>query len=91
MQPHETRNQTTPGKPATVMYVANASHIGGGNRSLMDIITGIDRSRFQPVLVAPTAGALVDWAATAGVPCEIIQADDWQGRVGLLRRSHGRG
>ena len=54
------------------MYVANASHIGGGNRSLMDIITGLNRSRFEPVLIAPSPGALVDWAAASGVPCEII-------------------
>jgi glycosyltransferase involved in cell wall biosynthesis len=73
--------------PAVVMYVANASHIGGGNRSLMDIIMGINRSRFEPVLIAPGQGALVDWAAATGVPCEIIPDGDWEGRRSLLRRT----
>ena len=73
--------------PAVVMYVANASHIGGGNRSLMDIIMGINRSRYEPMLIAPREGALVEWAVASGVPCEIIPDGDWSGRVGLMRRT----
>jgi glycosyltransferase involved in cell wall biosynthesis len=73
--------------PVGVLYVANASKIGGGNRVLMDLVTGLDRDRFRAHLVAPSDGALGEWAASVGVPCDVIPDGDWDGRIGLARRT----
>ena len=46
--------------PAVVMYVANASHIGGGNRSLMDIIMGALKDEKTTVLFIEHDMEIVD-------------------------------
>src|SRR5438128_10856657 len=74
-------------EPTSVLYVANSAKIGGGNRVLMDLIAGLDRQRFRPHLVAPFDGALGDWAARIGVECQVVPDGDWNGRVGLARRT----
>ena len=73
--------------PRTILYVANAAKIGGGNRVFMDLMLNLDPARFTPVLVAPQQGPLVDWAAAENVPCVISRSDDWGGFRGLARRS----
>jgi len=55
----------------TVLYVANASKIGGGNNVLMDLILNLDPARFSPHLVSPDDGPLVDWAHRQGVSWSI--------------------
>jgi len=72
---------------AGVLYIANSARIGGGNRVLMDLIAGLDRSRFRPQLVIPFAGSLGEWARREGVECQVIPDGDWHGRVGLARRT----
>lgn len=68
------------------MYVANAGHIGGGNKVLMDIVAGLDRGRFRPILAAPVEGALTAWAAGADVPVVILPASA-SGRVQTYTRA----
>lgn len=74
-------------EPRVVLYVANAAKIGGGNRVLMELMRGLDPSRFTPVLVSPEAGPLVDWASAEHIPCLISAPGDWSSVPGLLRRS----
>ena len=54
-----------------MLYVANASKIGGGNNVLMDLILNLDPARFSPHLVSPDDGPLVDWAHRQGVSWSI--------------------
>lgn len=70
-----------------VLYVANSAKIGGGNRVLMDLATGVDRTRFAPLIVTPGDGALAAWAAEQRIPCHAVADGDWAGRAGLLRRA----
>lgn len=70
-----------------VLYVANSSKIGGGNRSLISLIERLDERRFAPVLMLPSRGPMVDWAQERSVPYEIATGDDWAGRAGLLSRA----
>jgi glycosyltransferase involved in cell wall biosynthesis len=72
-----------------VLYVANSSKIGGGNRSLISLIEQLDGRRFAPALVLPARGPMVEWAAAKGVPYEIVTGDDWGGRAELLSRAFG--
>ncbi len=72
--------------PATVLLVANSEKIGGGNRILMDIVNGLDRSRFTPLVLAPGEGPLVDWARVARVPLRVIR-NHAISKGALLKRS----
>src|SRR5262245_13528136 len=74
-------------KPRPILYIANAAAIGGGNRVLMDIVSGVDRERFTPVIVTPGPGPLADWAAEQSVEVEIVPDGDWEGRRKMLRRA----
>jgi glycosyltransferase involved in cell wall biosynthesis len=69
-----------------VLYVANSSKIGGGNRSLIELISRLDPSRFAPLLVLPGPGPMVDWARDARIDHAIVPGDDWSGRIALFRR-----
>jgi glycosyltransferase involved in cell wall biosynthesis len=74
-------------KPIGILYLANSAKIGGGNRVLMDLVIGLDRSRFAPFIVTPGHGSLADWAASQQIPCRPIEDGDWAGRAGLMRRA----
>jgi glycosyltransferase involved in cell wall biosynthesis len=71
----------------SVLIIANSGHIGGGDKVVMDVMTGLDLSRFRPILVVPTLGALSDWARSNNVRCILNASGDWQSRAGLLRRT----
>jgi glycosyltransferase involved in cell wall biosynthesis len=71
----------------TIVYVMNAPKIGGGNRVLVNIIEGLDRRRFRPVVVTPAAGGALDWARANGIACEVIPDGDWGGSRGLAARA----
>ena len=73
--------------PRNVLYVTNSANIGGANRSLIDLITRLDRSRYRPHLVLATEGRMAEWAMTAGIPYDIVTGDDWSGRRGLVTRA----
>ena len=74
-------------KPVGVLYVANSEKIGGGNRVLMDIASGLNRDRFVPHIVTPGPGPLSAWAVEQGIDVCAIPDGDWSGRGGLLRRA----
>jgi len=81
-------SQRTPQSESVgVLYVAAAAKIGGANRQLMDIVAGLDRSRYVPVVVAPVDGPIVDWARAHGIDRYVIRGDDWMGRIGTYRRA----
>jgi len=67
--------------PVGVLYIANAAKIGGGNRVLMDMAMGLDRSRFAPRVITPGPGPLVDWLTAHGIPFAVVGRTGWAGRV----------
>ena len=73
--------------PRTVLFVANAAKIGGGNAVFMDLMLNLDPSRYVPVVVAPEPGPLVDWVRARHIPCIVSPSGDWGGAAGLARRS----
>ncbi|HEV8315902.1 MAG TPA: glycosyltransferase family 4 protein [Vicinamibacterales bacterium] len=89
--PGEPSAITTPARGRTrarnVLYVANSSKIGGANRSLIDLISRLDRSRYRSHLVMATDGPMSEWARTAAIPYHIVAGDDWSGRRDLVRRA----
>jgi glycosyltransferase involved in cell wall biosynthesis len=69
-----------------ILYVANSSKIGGGNRSLIELMSRLDPSRFSPVLVLPGPGPMLDWARDRRVRHAVVPGDDWGGRIAMLHR-----
>lgn len=55
-----------------ILYVHNKTAISGGERSLLNLWYNLDRERFRPVLVVPSAGALSEEAGKLGVPAHHI-------------------
>ena len=70
-----------------VTFASNSPKISGGNRVLMDVMMGLDRSQFRPAVTVPGDGPLAAWAASVGIPYTIVPVLGWSGRVDLARAS----
>lgn len=46
--------------PARILYVQHAADLYGASRALLHLLAALDRSRFTPLVVVPTAGPLLD-------------------------------
>ncbi len=59
--------------PHTVLYMELVGEVlGGGQRSLLDIVTQLDPQRFRPIVVCGTDGTLVERLKALGVPVHVI-------------------
>lgn len=53
-------------RPATVLFVDPVGEVGGAERVLLDLVAGLDRSRFRPVVACLRPGPLVEEAQRRG-------------------------
>jgi len=60
---------------------------GGAQRQWSYLIDGLERSRHEPVVLAPTGGDLVDALASAGIPTLVMPYPSWS-RGEALRWRH---
>jgi glycosyltransferase involved in cell wall biosynthesis len=67
--------------PATVMYLHSSSGRYGADRQLCLIASGLDPSRFRPLVVLPDRGPLADDLEASGIEVLIHQ-------MPILRREH---
>lgn len=56
----------------TILYIHGASDLYGASRSLLRLVTRIDRRRFNPCVVLPDDGPLVGALKRSGVPVIIM-------------------
>ena len=56
--------------PSPILFVDHAHVMGGAERSLLLLMTFLDRHRWQPHLIAPP-GTLAEKAAAAGIPVRV--------------------
>jgi glycosyltransferase involved in cell wall biosynthesis len=68
--------------PVKVLFVNHTSCVGGAEHSLVELIQGIDRSRFTPAAVVPGPGELAD--ALQGADVEVRFA-----AVSMMKRPSG--
>jgi len=62
-----------PSRPASVLVVSNhGTVVGGGELSLMDLLRGLDRDRWAPVLVVPEDGEMATRARELDLPVHVI-------------------
>lgn len=58
--------------PKKVLYISELADLGGGERSLISLITGLDRRDYAPHLLCAAEGALPETLRRAGVPVSIF-------------------
>src|SRR5260221_11573480 len=69
----------------SIVYVANGAKIGGANRVLIDLMQGLDRERYLPILVSPGEGPLTEWAGNSSVLCHVVEASGPSAGSALVR------
>ena len=75
--------------PRPVLFVDHAAALGGAERSLLLLMTFLDRSRWQPHLIAP-GGRLAEEAARSGIPVHTLELPRLRGSsCSLARWWHG--
>ena len=71
--------------PPTILYVSHEAACGGAEISLLDLLHGLDRSRFRPVLVTSAEGPLADRAREGRVPVHSVEMRRRLGWPGAMR------
>jgi glycosyltransferase involved in cell wall biosynthesis len=56
---------------ASVLYLSLYAAIGGGERALLELLGALDRRRFEPLVVVPRPGPLVEALESRGVEVRI--------------------
>jgi glycosyltransferase involved in cell wall biosynthesis len=64
--------------PRTVLYLTPSSRLLGARRSLLQLVTNLDRERWRPVVVAQGPGDLVDALRDAGVTVHLLFMGWWR-------------
>jgi glycosyltransferase involved in cell wall biosynthesis len=62
-----------PSRPASILVVSNhGAVVGGGELSLLDLLRGLDRDRWAPVLAVPEDGEVATRARELDLPVHVI-------------------
>ena len=56
-----------------VLEVIRQGQIGGGESHLLDLITFLDKERFEPVCLSFTSGEMISRLQTMGICCHVIE------------------
>jgi glycosyltransferase involved in cell wall biosynthesis len=56
----------------TILFLLNSSSLGGANRSLSVLLSGLDRNQYRPIVVTPRPGPFMDRLAALSIPCTIL-------------------
>ncbi|MRR08908.1 glycosyltransferase family 1 protein [bacterium] len=59
-------------KKTRVLFFDHVPFLGGAEQSLLDILRGLDRDRFEPVLLVTSPGPLAERARAMGIPVRSI-------------------
>lgn len=65
-------NSPSPSSPTTILFFDHTSKMGGGEISLLNLVTHLDRTRFEPVVVLATDGPLREKLSVAGVETHVL-------------------
>ncbi len=57
-----------------ILYLNPSAHLGGAEWVLYDVVTHLDRHRFQPVVALPKEGPLAESLREAGIDVRLIEA-----------------
>lgn len=75
-----------------ILYLSHCgSSIGGGEKQLAYLLTGIDRERYQPLVVCPDDGVFVEHLRRADIPTVVLPLPPWRRATSLITRSRAAG
>jgi glycosyltransferase involved in cell wall biosynthesis len=66
-----------PRRPTRVLFVSHDGGFGGAERSLLGLVSALDRSEFSPIVAAPGRGPLRAALGAAGVPVHEERLARW--------------
>ena len=66
-------------QPLTILFISHSSALYGAERSLLDLLKGLDRSRFTPVVALPAEGPLAERLRENGIETHITGHQNWMG------------
>lgn len=72
--------------PIKVLVLNHATHLGGAEKVLLDLLTRMNRSKFDPLVLLPQDGPLKGELEKIGVECKIIRAP---GSILKVQRKNG--
>ena len=55
-----------------VLEVIRQGQIGGGESHLLDLVTFLDKERFEPVCLSFTSGEMINRLESMGITCYVI-------------------
>lgn len=58
-----------------VLFLDHTSHMGGAERSMLDLLSRLDRDRLAPRVVMSAGGPLVERVQALGMPVELMDLD----------------
>ena len=56
----------------TVLFVSHSAELNGAERMLLDVLRGLDRGKFRPLLALPRTGPLQREAERAGITTRVV-------------------
>lgn len=56
----------------TVLFVSHSSELNGAERMLLDVLRGLDRGKFRPLLALPRKGPLQRETEEAGILTRVL-------------------
>lgn len=62
-------------RPIKILQAIRQGKIGGGESHVLDLSTHLDRSKFEPVVLAFTAGEMVDELNSRGIQTKVIHTE----------------
>lgn len=70
-----------------ILYLSHCgSSIGGGEKQLAYLVTNIDRSSYQPLVVCPDDGVFAEHLRAADIPTVILDLPPWRKAKSLMAR-----
>jgi glycosyltransferase involved in cell wall biosynthesis len=60
--------------PALILYVNSTSFMTGAEYSLLDLMTNLDHSKYQPLLLVPSPGLFSVFSQEASIPVEFLKS-----------------
>lgn len=70
-----------------ILYLSHTgASIGGGEKQLYYLLTHLDRTKYQPIVVFPEDGIFADQVREAGIPSFIVHLPHWRRIISCFSR-----
>lgn len=72
-------------KPHNILYIQGVTRMGGSIESLLGLLKGLDKKKFNPIVVTSRKGRFFDELRCLGVETEVIKMGMWRKWKSLLK------